>query len=375
MKTTLSSISMFSLLVALFAAALGAPARAALFPVVNESGMIRLSVDGVGTNSGIEIVQVEKPSAGATVRRASFACANVGFFGDTIEDGEILLDGAPISWDTETFNFGASFHNVLADVTALIAPKLAASAAGRVDFTVEELWTFDVDGCILAVVFDDPSQVHEQTAILLFGGQEPLGDEFQILLDEPIDLDAPNLVLDFGLGISFGAQDQFGSGGSHFCGVDSPMFSTIDVNGSRLTSCAGNMDDGVDSVENGILLTVGGLDDLNDNPADPFQEAADGQVPRVEDDELYSLIPVVSDGSTEISVTTINPSVDDNIFFAHLLISGQGEVFGVTIFNDGFETGDTSRWSITNGVMATETSAMPPITGATPVGAAPVTDR
>jgi hypothetical protein len=121
--------------------------------------------------------------------------------------------------------------------------------------------------------------------------------------------------------------------GSHLCGVDSAMDSQIDVNGTRWTSCAGNADDGVSTVANGNLFTVGGLDDSNDNPADPFQRAADGETPRVLDDELYNLKPFVNTGDTLINVNTINPSNDDNIFVAYFRTSvpsvvGEGIVLG-----------------------------------------------
>ena len=101
------------------------------------------------------------------------------------------------------------------------------------------------------------------------------------------------------------------------------MFSLVDINGQRLTSCAGNLDDApvTEPVANGALLTIGGLDDTNANPADSFQRAADGTLPRIEDDELYDLIPFVSTGDPAIVVDTLNPSDDDNIFFAYVFTS------------------------------------------------------
>jgi cysteine-rich repeat protein len=84
------------------------------------------------------------------------------------------------------------------------------------------------------------------------------------------------------------------------------LFFQQDVNGARLTSFAGGSDDGFP--QNGGLLTVGGYDDSNDNPVNPF-----GQDP---DDELYNLVPFLVEGDDDIEVQTVNPSNDDIIFFA-----------------------------------------------------------
>jgi hypothetical protein len=70
-----------------------------------------------------------------------------------------------------------------------------------------------------------------------------------------------------------------------------------------------------------MLFTIGGLDDAADNPTDPLQRSADGQLPRVTDDELYDLRPFVAEGDTLITVDTLNPSNDDNIFLAYFVTS------------------------------------------------------
>src|SRR5262249_17268562 len=152
-----------------------------------------------------------------------------------------------------------------------------------------------IDGEVLAVIFDDPAQTTDNTVALLFGAQSTSGDTFSVLLGDPIDKTDPNLSLDMSLGISFGFQPSSPS-----------QYSQVDVNGQRLTSSAGAQDDG--ESQNGALLTVGGLDDSDANPADPFIHSTD---PRY-DDELYNLLPFVNNGDTTISVNTLNPSNDDN---------------------------------------------------------------
>ncbi len=68
----------------------------------------------------------------------------------------------------------------------------------------------------------------------------------------------------------------------------------------------------------GEVLIVGGLDDSNSNPLDPYQAGVYGPF---YDDEWYNLIPFVFDGDTSMTVYSFNPpSVDNNIFFAEVSI-------------------------------------------------------
>lgn len=276
-------------------------------PVVTETGNISLSVDGLGSNAASGIIQVNKP-AGATVRKAYMAAASTGFSNRVLADGDVKIDGTDVNWDM-TESSSISSRNHWADVTDIVKPTIDAAAAGMVDFTITEVNTFGIDGEILAVIFDDPNQMTTNTIVLLFGAQDINGDTFAIGLADPIDKSDPDLVLDLSLGISFGFQP-------------SGQRSEIDVNGTRMTSSAGGQDDGASA--NGALLTVGGIGDTNDNP-DP--NVTDSGGPRT-DDELYNLLPFVNDGDTNISVFTINPSDDDNIFFAALFLGSTTAVVG-----------------------------------------------
>lgn len=280
-------------------------------PTVTESGLISVSIDGTGNNEANgSIVQVEKP-AGATVRSAYMAAATTGFTNATLSDGDIKIEGTGVAF-TESINNSISSSNYWGDVTDIVKPIVDAAPAGRVDIRVTENNTLNVDGEILAVIFDDPNQSRENSVILLFGAQNVDGDAFPIALAEPIDLSSPNLVLEMGLGISFGFQSN-----------DVAQFSEVTVNETRITSSAGGEDDGEST--NGALITVGGLDDSNENPLDPFAPPTGD--PRF-DDELYNMIPFVSDGDTTIDVFTLNPSDDDNVFFASLLIGGTTAIVG-----------------------------------------------
>ena len=295
-----------------------------LAPIITESGPITLSVDGSGSNGGAyqfragapQTLRVQKP-AGATVRRAFLAAATTGFSGRKLNNGEVSLDGAGVAWQISTTSSISSWNH-WAEVTSLVKPKIDAAPAGLVTFNVGEVSPTGIDGEILAVIFDDPAQTTSNTVILLFGSQNIAGDTFNIALGSPINKADPNLAIDFSLGISFGFQAASGA---------QTQRSIVNVNGNRLTSIAGGQDDG--AAANGALLTVGGIGDTNDNPP-PF---ATSGTPRT-DDELYSLLPLVADGATAITVFSQNPSNDDNIFFAALnlraaaAIVGEGIVLG-----------------------------------------------
>ena len=294
-------------LVALFLTLfLAPPVWSALTPVIQEFGNISISVDAEGNNDPAGgTISVEKPP-GATVRSA-FLMATSAFFA-VIADGGISLAGTPVSWDRTVFNnAGASltfFHNVFADVTSIVKPIIDAAPAGINELQVTEVNTIFINGTVLAVIFDDPNQITDNGLILLFGGQDTLGDSFIVELAGPLDLTDPSTVVDMGLGISHGFQGIFGT----------PMVNLIDVNGERLTSSAGGEDDGLSA--NGGLITVGGIGDSNANPP-PFAPSSGFDT----DDELYDLLPFVTTGDTSILVESINPTDDDDVFFAYFVTS------------------------------------------------------
>ncbi|MEE8323335.1 MAG: hypothetical protein V3R57_06915, partial [Candidatus Bathyarchaeia archaeon] len=255
------------------------------------------------TNPTGGIIQVEKPT-GATVRNAYLIAATI-YNATPIADGEVKIDGANVTWSQRYANnqSGDTYWNHLADVTSLIKPKIDSASAGRVSFNITEVNTLDVDGVILAVIFDDPNQPVSNTVILFFGGQTFEGDVFIIDFEQPLNTSDPNLILDFSLGISYGWQGT-------------NQYSIVDVNGVRLSTSAGGQDDSERwlSLSDGALLTVGGLDDSNANPVDPYASPANNRT----DDELYDLLPFISPGDSSVTINTTNPSLDDNIFFAAL---------------------------------------------------------
>ncbi len=232
-------------------------------PFTTETGMISLSSDAIGTNAASGVVQVQKP-AGATVRKAYLFAASVPG-GPTLTNTDITIDGAAVTFNASYVNvlFGFNTNNYRGDVTSLVKTKIDSAPPGLVDFTVVENPTKNsgIDGTILAVIFDDPNQTVTNTIALLFGGQRPTGDNFAVLLANPINTSAPGFALDMSLGISFSAQ-----GSTQFSRVD---VSTNTRPAARLTTSAGGQDDGPAAGGNGSLITVGGLGDTNANPPDP----------------------------------------------------------------------------------------------------------
>ena len=134
------------------------------------------------------------------------------------------------------------------------------------------------------------------------GGQDTCGEtttvQFAEALTDPTD---PGFFADMSLAISFSISDL--------------QRSEVDINGTRLTSAAGNADDG--GIADGELITAGGVGDSNANPADPFSTNV------ALDDELYDLTSFLMEGDTSFDIFTMNDSNDDNIFFLGLHVAAE----------------------------------------------------
>jgi hypothetical protein len=130
-----------------------------LAPLVNVTGHLSISVDGLASNNPAGgPVKVQK-NAGATVHQALLFAASTGFTGYSPVNGDVTIDGTPVDWDSaHTIPNAIASINVLADVTNMVKAKLDAAPAGITTFTVAEPNnTFSIDGEILAVIFDDPT--------------------------------------------------------------------------------------------------------------------------------------------------------------------------------------------------------------------------
>ena len=287
-------------------------AFASLDPINTWTGNVGLSVDGVGSTDaavgnvqasipvGATILQAYLYSAGTPVANvpgspttlAAYNGAGITFAGTAINDFNTLVGATSPRPDI------GRFYTARADVTSLVQSLTSGAATSSFSWAVNEgNLSSVIDGEVLAIVYSSPSQV-SGSVVLLDGGQNTGGETTIVNFAGPIsDPSAPGFAMQLGLGISFSC-----------CG----QASTVDINGSTLTTFAGNNDDGA-QVANGSLITVGGLGDtpLN-NP--PSYDA---------DHELYNLAPFLHTGDTSFSIFTQNPTNDDNIFFASLYSTAQ----------------------------------------------------
>ncbi len=277
---------------ALALAAAAAPASASLNLFQQFVGSYGLSTDGGGSIGSTYTVNAFVP-VGATVTGAWLYQAN--FFD---------LVTSPITLDGNALTFGPRFDNAnglgatRADVTALAAAKINGGAGGTYSFSVTEFGA-NVSGVGLVVVYSDPT-LPTQTIAIMDGFSAVEGDTFTASFANALDPTAGGFVADFRLGINHSC-----------CG----QASTVAVNGTTITTVAGDLDDG-DAVDNSALITVGG----NDDAFSPFLPAYG------DDHERYDISGQISLGDTSIKVDTLNPSTDDNIFLATFLVSGEGVI-------------------------------------------------
>lgn len=257
-----------------------------------------VAIDAVGLqNNEVGYVTAEIP-ANATVQMAYLYSASVwsGGLSNVVFDGNTLTSDASSRLDVASKNANSASENRW-DVTSIVAAKYDG-LGGTYDFSVQE--TGYLDGEILAVIYTVEGQ-ETQTAMIFDGELATTGDSFNVNLAEAYDGSSDAIM---SLGISYGYQPT-------------SQLTTVDINGNRLTSAAGGQDDGYSS--NGGLITAGGYGDTADNPANPF---AGPTTPSDPDDELYNLASFLNQGDTLITIDTVNPSNDDNVFFMALTVKG-----------------------------------------------------
>ncbi len=248
--------------------------------------------------------------------RAAFLY-NVTVFGASPLSTQAILGGVPVTLSllSGTDPTPVNLQTYRADVTPIVA-ALVNGAPGVTQIPVTALTLSPgSDGLALVVVFASAGLDPSQSVAILDGGQAgPTLQTTAFGLAGPLDKNIPNFNAVLSLGIQFSTQDAVG----HACGQNPSFaqFSTVDVNGTRLSSCAGNADDGP-------LITVGGVGDSTANPSDPFCQAGQSPLcnPPVTDDELYGIEGFLNQGDTQVRIATANPSNDDSIFLAVLQLT------------------------------------------------------
>ena len=275
------------------------------------------SSDGRGTTSSECSLQAEVP-AGSTVEGAWLYAVTFGVCPATTS---VTLDGTPYTLDVLAHNTFVAFSlcSYRAEVTGQVAGTVGGGGGITVFPVVETApSTFDIDGTALVVTFSNPAEP-ETSVIVLDGGLDSAGQTTTVGLAAPLDKTVPGFEATMALGISFGFQG--GVPEDHLC--LGGQVSHVDVNGGRIASCAGNYDDSIDGefgTFDGALITVGGVGDSTNNPADPFETGSGF------DDELYNIEDFLSQGDTQIDITNVNPSNDDNIFLAIIALNAQASL-------------------------------------------------
>ncbi|WP_297767970.1 VWD domain-containing protein [uncultured Roseovarius sp.] len=243
----------------------------------------------------------------------------------TLSSGEQAItvendDGDGITTPNEFISLGVtsgfSLQAHRADVTEFVSGVIGDGDVDPFTFSVSNMGS-SIDGYSLEVIYSNPQET-ERTIALFDGFTNQDGDNFSLNLNDPLIVD-DNLQVLMSLGIGFGFQ----SGNSSF-----DQQSNVDINGERLTSSAGGFDDG--SSGNGGLITIGGLGDDPANPEDPNALPAGDTQEEIQrsDDELYDLARdgFLVTGDRLILVETLNPSNDDNIFFAGFNLTTQASI-------------------------------------------------
>ncbi|GCA92756.1 PEP-CTERM sorting domain-containing protein [Microcystis aeruginosa] len=258
-----------------------------------------LSIDGFGSTTNSGLIQANIPT-GSTIQRAYLYAASVwnnSIYPVTFE-GNILDVSSAITLAPQLDNKATT---VLWDVTDIIKSSVTIQ-----NFNFNILEAGQNDGAVLVVAYSNPS-TQGFTSVILDGELSTGGDTSQF------DFASPYTVGDFlvSLASSYSRQPS-----GQFTQIDVTTYST---NNRRLTTSAGGADDRTpgESLENGNLITVGGI---GDNPAnvDPTTKPMDTNL----DDEYYNLAlgnsanpaPFISLGDTFLRLTTKNPTNDDNVF-------------------------------------------------------------
>jgi hypothetical protein len=278
------------------------PSFATLTNSFQFNGKGNWSIDAVGSNNTPVGDLTAVVPVGSTVEKAFLYSST--FFTSPIPT--VNFDGTSISTWTD-LGFTApccGLKAFRADVTTQVAAKIGGGNALPFTFSILSE-SGSVDGEVLAIIYSNPTE-SERTIAFLDGNSAVGGDTTTVNLAQALtaaDLADPGFeaLLSLGIGFSTGGTQS----------------STVDINSTRLTSSAGGFDDG--GLFNGGLITAGGIGDSTTNPAAPFSNVSP-------DDELYDLEPLLTAGTSMISIDTTNPSGDDNIFFAGINITAAAGV-------------------------------------------------
>ncbi len=288
-------------------------------------GRVSWSIDGAAEKSHIKLspqtIRFEKPE-GATVRQAWLISGDGGNRNNSGHPPlDVLLNGSQVdfsNWAKVTTAPGGeswnNFNSYWSDVTSLVSQTIDESAAGVHTLAFDQGDGTDddsVEGGSLVVVYDDPS-APLSSIFLKVGTADPAGSQFSFPFPA---ISAENLNNDLllSIGISNSYQSSYWE-----------QSSNIMANGLWLSNVAGGCDDSASFATTGCDFggynTIGGVGDTARIPGNVDSEIVGYD--RNVDNELYRLNSLINIGDTSLSVTTSNPSNNDNIYFAGVYLKG-----------------------------------------------------
>jgi hypothetical protein len=279
------------------------------------------SADGLGQSAPGGFLDAEVP-AGSTVVHA-YLYGTYFRSEPAAADYAINFDGTTVTLAKIGTVPGRTLYSARADVTAQVAQKVGAGGAITRFQVLSDPST--LNGVALVVIYANPARPTTTIAVL-DGAAVTEGDVTTFAFSKPVDPSAPK----FSATMSLGSGHSYQGVAGHDCGnykpaaPQLPQSSTLDVNGNRVSSCAGSFDDGVGA--DGGLITVGGVGDTTANPSNPDQLPGDGTNPRTTDDELYNVEPFLTQGDTALEIKTANASKDDIVFLAVIAITAEAGV-------------------------------------------------
>ncbi len=295
----------------MFALVLGSTtAHASLSTSYVFNGQGNMSLDACGANTENPVCSITAIIPSGSTIEAAFLYSSLY---TTSSIPSVTLEGSTYSgadWTNLGANGGLNAYRT--DVTTQISAAVGGGSAIPYTFTINnEAPNSRIDGEVLAIIYSNPAE-ETRTIAFLDGFSASSGDTTTVNLADPLtaaQLADANFEATLSLGIGYGYQPTSSADSQN---------SRVDVNGVNLTTCAGGQDDG--GGFNGGLITVGGV---GDSVANDHDCSAVG--PR-QDDELYTLVPFLAAGDTSIVIDTLNPSQDDNIFFAAVNITALAAV-------------------------------------------------
>jgi hypothetical protein len=303
MKSIVSKHRILILVVAL--ALCTASSFASLVGFQQYTGTVGYSAGGWGSTSQAGNISASVP-VGSTVVAAYLYSS---LFDDATVPGGTLASN-PVNYSTALGVNNGYLQAWRADVTSIVKPVIDGGPGGVYSFGITET-SYYQDGEALVVVYSNPA-IATSTVGIYNGFSASSGDAFKANFATPLDPTAAGFQAEMALGIGYGYNPNGAAG--------TGQFSNVSVNGTLISQAAGNFDDGEGA--DGALITVGDYKD----PYTPYLPANMEQ-----DHEKYNLSPYIKVGDTSITVNTLNPSGDDNIFLAVFDISGEGTFVNPTV--------------------------------------------